>query len=238
MNVNMIVSLLAALGMAVLSQTAIAWEDGPCPSGGGGPAPCFELTEGGVTKHFNGDGSHKDIWHGPLGHNDPDFPIDQNNTFEFCGETQLTCDNPIIGELEVTCELCLYGQVRKCFDEPADTWRVGIRITRGTNSPGDFFCNLISLQDFPWYAGPDDFHGPYSNDCSVGIAWPGPLVGSIGAIGVSPVGISGAHIHGVSYNNVNAFTFNGSLVDPTDLPAGCAVNGVLTLTSGGSLSIM
>lgn len=228
MNIRSAILTLSSIALLGMSQIAFAaWVPGPCPDPSG-PAPCIEYFDGTNWWHFNGEGDHADQWHGPDGTAETDF--------EFCGNTLLACDDTILGPVEVTCNLCLYGQVRKCYDDNDDTWRIGIKIRSGNPNPGDFLCNLLTLEEFPWYAGANSYHGPYNEDCEVGIPFPGPLVGSVGSIGVSPVGVSGAHIHDVSYNNTDTFSFINELVTGSghDL-TGCRVIGDLELLPSNNI---
>src|SRR5690606_2336747 len=135
---------------------------------------------------------------------------------------------------------CLYGQVRKCEHSPGE-WYVGIRVLDGVPNPGDFTCNFINLGGFIWYIDQDNEHGPYTDACDVGIPYDYNatprinLVGSIGEIDVAVpllgINVANGHVHGVTYNNIDTFSFNSPIYinGASDDLSGCSVVGDLEL---------
>lgn len=241
-------SALLTFGLALLGTSQFAsagWVAGQCTSTG--PAPCIEYFNGTSWSHFNGDGGHADIWHGPSG----DAPDDQDpgtrtNTFEFCGDTSLTC-----GSAVVECELCLYGQVRKCYDDSNSTWKVGIRVMDADVTGGAFsLCGFVSVTGFPWYIDENSEHGPYSNDCDVGIPYDSTatptidLIGSIGPIGVSVpllgINVTNGHMHDITYNNIDTFVFGVDwrdeiIYNSSEGSTGCTVTGSLEMQPSNNI---
>lgn len=214
------------------SQGAMAnWEDEDCSQSPSGSAPCFEYYDdsAGDTYHFNGDGAHEDVWHGsPLG-----------GDLTFTGDTVLTCP----GYPELDCTLTLDGQVKKFED--ANGWNVGIKVTDGSIS-GGLLCGSVDVSGFPWFAGTLNTHDNFGE--TTGIAWPGPLEGNIGGSpdsgGIivslfSSAIVSDSHIHNVTYNNVDTFSFTENLYENgTDDDTGCSVVGDLELQpSADTLSV-
>lgn len=225
----------AFLGMAAWSVSNISlagWDEGPCPQPHTGPAPCIEVLDNNdVYWHFNGDGSHADIWHGapPAGAND----------LSFSGPSDLDC-----GDLGANCTLTLNGQVKKCQDSNGD-WRIGVKVNSSSIGGGGL-CSFIGLGGFPWYTGSIDLpHCPFEDDCDNFIPYtpsPNTLTGTVGSIDITLLGIprvTGGHVHGVIFTpGCNpTFTFNSDFYDCDEESEGCSVNGVLTATNIQCLNI-
>lgn len=231
MNVKMI--MVAALGAASfgLMQGASAaplWSSSDCSSTSS--RPCIDYNG---TDHFI-DGSPNDptVWHGQPGSGAP---------FSFSGTTVLDCGT----KGKITCNLALDGKVRF-----PDSNTVGIKVTNATVS-GGLGCGLVTVGGFPWYIAPNSYHGPYTTPAlPLGVSTTPPYIGSIGPIDVDVsfpfIHVSGGHMHDVTYNNVDTFSFGtGSLDkniyynDPTtDTPSGCKVSGDLKLQSPGTSLII
>lgn len=227
--------MLSALGVASfgLTQAASAsWDSGACS--GGGSAPCIEWSDGSNTYHFNGSGGHAGDWHGHPGGGD----------FEFTGPTNLVCDG-----IPVDCDLTLYGQVRKAYDSTANTWKVGIQVTNA-DVTGGFTCGFVDVGGFPWFVDENHEHGPYTNAVDVGIPYPiTSFIGSIGEIDVAVpilgISVTDGHMHDITYNNSDTFSFGTGTLDEiiyingaADDDSGCRVSGDLRLQpAGDTLSI-
>ncbi|WP_416390847.1 hypothetical protein NR756_13200 [Alloalcanivorax xenomutans] len=218
--------MLSALGVASFGLTQAAnagWEMDDCSNSPSGPAPCIEWSNGTDTYHFNGDGGHEDDWHGhPSG-----------GDFVFQGNTVLNC--PLTPELD--CTLTLDGQVKKF--EVDGQWHIGIRVNDSEVS-GGLLCGAVDVGGFPWYLGPTNEHDVF--DENSGISWPASLIGNFGNIDVTALTIpvaTNTHIHDVTYDNVNTFSFDGNLYENgTEVDTGCSVVGDLQLLpSGTTLSI-
>ncbi|WP_262462817.1 hypothetical protein [Alloalcanivorax balearicus] len=208
--------MLSALGAVSfgLTQAASAhWTNGACVSG---TAPCIEWNDNNLTgpKHFNGTGSDNNVWHGHPNGGD----------FSFAGTTVLSCP----GLPSIECTLTLEGEVKK-FNDGQD-WRVGIRVNNSTIT-GGLLCGVVSVGGFPWYADETSEDDVFDEDS--GIVWPGSLIGNFGNIDVSVFGgavASNTHIHDVTYNNTDTFSFNGNLFENgTEVDTGCSVVGDLEL---------
>lgn len=235
--------MLSALGVASfgLTQAASAgWDSGACPQPHTGPAPCIEHYDAstGTTTHFNGSGSHAGVWHGDPATGAP---------FTFKGRTTLQCSFAT-----VECDLALDGKVRKVYDSANSTWKVGIEVSNATVDNGTF-CNAVTVSGFNWYMDENGEHGPYSDNDDVGIPYdasatpPIDLVASIGPIGVQVpllgIDVNNGHMHDVTYDNLNTFSFGTDWRDPTiydsnENSTGCSVSGDLQLLDSGDTLII
>ncbi|MGB1764966.1 hypothetical protein [Alloalcanivorax xenomutans] len=233
--------MLSALGVASfgLTQAASAgWDSGACPQPHTGPAPCIEHYDAstGTTTHFNGSGSHAGDWHGNPATGAP---------FTFKGRTNLTC-----GFASVECDLALDGKVRKVYDTANNTWKVGIEVSNATVDNGTF-CGAVTVGGFEWYMNEDAPHPlppKYNDDNDVGIPYdinatpPITMQAIIGPIDVSVpilgINVSNGHMHNVTYDNTNTFSFGTDWRDPViydenDDPTNCEVSGDLELEDTG-----
>ncbi|MEC8881642.1 MAG: hypothetical protein VYC49_15990 [Pseudomonadota bacterium] len=228
-------SILAGfMGTALLgfSSTALAgWDSNDC-SGVSGTAPCIDTDVGGSDVHFNGTGGHAGNWHGAPGGGD----------FEFVGETLLTCpDLP-----PATCDLTLYGEVRK-FQDNGD-WKIGLRVNDGSVASGDSLCAFIDVTDFEWFLGPDGVNSGFGPNSGVdyvpsATSYTGNIGGSPTTNGIT-VTVLGSpvaeydYVESVIYDNQNTFSFDSDLYHiGTNTSSGCTVEGDLVLQDGTYLTI-
>jgi hypothetical protein len=230
--------LLSALfGVAAWSLSSLAtagWVSGPCS--GTGTAPCIEVTDNNDDVwHFNGDGSHADVWHGhPLG---GDFTFSNSDVDLGCSIASLNC----------TLELA--GQVKKCQDSNGD-WRIGVRVTDGSASDG-LFCGTVDLYNFPWYSKDPTIasHCPFEDDCDSFIPYDAnasTYTGNFGAISVDALGanlVDQEHLHSVVFtpgavaNGDATFDFTGKTFYDCAENGGFSIDGVLQLNNAKELQI-
>ena len=226
---------LALFGVAVWSLssfTTASWNTGPCSSAG--TAPCIETEINGNTYHFNGGGSHAGVWHGrPAAEGGGDF--------SFSGFFALACDGP-----PSDCILNLTGEVKKCQDSNGG-WRIGVRVNDSQVDPGDFLCNFIALDGFPWYSKDPSVtsHCPFTDDCDNFIPYDpnaSSYTANFGLIDIDVLGspqVVNGHLHGVVFNpgaGAN-FAFYSDIFDCRRTNQSCRVNGTLSLDNGTSLDI-
>lgn len=180
------------------------------------------------------DGSHGQ-WHGIPGTGSPATSLesDGGTPFTFSGETTLVCDDNT-----VICDLSLDG-----FVKIEDSNTAGIKVVNAEVDGGIFsLCWAVTVDGLPWYMDDNSSHGPYDN--SSGISTSSPYVASIGPIGVdvSAIGVDvdDGHMHDVTYNNLDTFSFGTGGLDETiyingsaDDDSGCSVSGDLRLEPTG-----
>ncbi|WP_262462818.1 hypothetical protein [Alloalcanivorax balearicus] len=223
MKDKMTIFLVLSAAVFGLTQSAIAgWDSGSCS--GGGPEPCVEWSDGTSTYHFNGSGDHDNGWHG--------HPT-RGGDFSFVGSTILNC----LGLPTYECTLALDGEIQKFSD--GQDWRIGIRVNNAELT-GGLWCGATSFSGFPWFASDVNEHATFN--VTSGIVWPGSLIGNFGDIDMSVLGVSvasGTHIHNVTYDNAETFSFNGNFFENgTEVDTGCSVVGDLELQpSTDTLSI-
>lgn len=202
----------------------------PCVEYNGGhaftPNPIYEPTE----------------WHGIPG------PSVQE-PFTFSGPTRLECNGII-----VDCTLALEGKVNITPEGVGNSpYNIGIQVTDAEVTGGPLtLCGLVEVTGFPWHIGPNGYHGPYSSNVGipyiVGGTPPIDLIASIGPIGVyAPLvtDFSGGHMHDVTYNNLDTFSFGTGDSDPNIYlngedhdSSGCTVEGDLRLQPIGDTLII
>lgn len=186
---------------------------------------------------FNIDDSDHDLWHGiPFtGDGSPGTSLESDNgtPFTFSGETTLVCDDNT-----VVCDLSLDGYVKI-----EDSNTVGIKVVDADVTGGIFSgCGAVEVNGFPWFMDGNGSHGPYNN--SSGVSSSSPYVGSIGLIDVAVpilgIDVDDGHMHDVTYNNLDTFSFGTGDLDETiyingsaDDDSGCSVSGDLRLEDTG-----
>lgn len=216
--------MLSALGIASFGLTQAAnatWAGGDCSSTT--DRPCIEYNG---TNHFTSTGGSS--WHGIPG---------TTNPFVFSGPTNLVCNG-----IPVDCDLTLEGKVN--IDGSPE--RIGIQVENFSVS-GGLICSSVTVSGFNWYVAPNNYHGPYSaGSPGLGLPYSSPmtLIGSIGPIGVSVpliTNFTGGHMHDVTYNNSDTFSFGTGSLDPVIYlngsahdDSGCRVSGDLQLQSPGT----
>lgn len=231
-------SFFFAAAVSCASQAAMAgWDPGRCPviPNAGGVAPCIEHEVGGVWWHIGTGGGHAGVWHGQ----GPSTP------FTFCGASSLAFWTESGIPVNYSCSICMDAYV-KAFKESGD-WRIGIKVTGASFSPGDAACRNIDLEGFPWYIADAAVHQGFGN--ATGIPYIGSQLytGNVGEIQVTylnvPV-VNGAHAHGVDFDNNGVSNtpsefrlgFNASSGDPVVYEGGSAdTPSILTLSATLSL---
>jgi hypothetical protein len=235
MKTKLLLTTLFGVAAWSLSSLAMAnWDTGPCS--GSGSAPCIETEINGNTYHFNGSGGHAGVWHGRP-------QAEGGGDFSFSGPSSLECDGT-----PIDCTLSLTGEVKKCLDSD-DNWRIGVRVNASNVQAGDFACNFIALDGFPWYSkdtaiGTPD-HCPFEDNCDTFIPYDSTAssyTANFGLIDIDVLGsteVSEGHVHSVVFNpGVGAnFVFASDFFNCEEGDEGCSVDGTLTLNNGTSLDI-
>jgi hypothetical protein len=237
MNRKLLLSTILGASAWSLSSVASAnWDTGACPQPHSGPAPCIETEINGSTYHFNGSGGHADVWHGvPAAEGGGDFQFSSSDVDVTC-----TTSNP-------SCAFSSRGEIKKCQDSDG-AWRIGVRVNSADVSPGQFLCNFITIDGFPWYSKDPTIttHCPFEDDCDNFLPYdPGASIytANFGNVTVSAslVGtlINAEHLHGAVFTPGPGATlaFSSSFYNCDDEEQDCSINGVLTLDNVTSLEI-
>ncbi len=230
--------LSAIFGVAAWSLSSVAmaaWSSGPCPAT---TSPCIEVVDSGNTYHFNG--GQQDIWHGhPTG-----------GDFEFANSgVELGCPG-----INPSCDLVLYGQVKKCEDSDGN-WRLGVKVTGGDSS-GGFVCNALNLSGFPWYSADPAGHShpgqcPFTDDCDNFLPYvpnASNYVGHFGEVTVSSffgTHVNAEHVHNVTFTPNNGsptpstanFNFTGKTFTDCSGDGDCTIDGILYLDNADALNV-
>lgn len=237
MNKTMALSALTCLAIWSISSVAAAnWDSGACPQPHAGPGPCIETEINGNTYHFNGSGGHAGDWHG--------LPAAEGGgPFQFEGSSiDLRC-----GPATPSCNLTLSGEVKKC-QTSSGSWRIGLRVSAASFSPGDFVCNFLIMDGFPWYSRVPNAvsHCSFEDNCDGFIPYEpstSTYVANFGSVGIiSPIStwMVDGHLHDVVFNpGVGAnFDFSNKMFfDCDEEETGCSIDGILTINNATSLYI-
>ncbi|KXJ52071.1 MAG: hypothetical protein AXW12_16375 [Thalassospira sp. Nap_22] len=243
MKTKLLLTTLFGVAAWSISSLAMAsgWSTGACP--GGSAAPCVETVVNGNTYHFNGSGGHAGSWHGmPAAEGGGDFEFANSDVALGCPSLQPSCD------------LVLYGQVKKCEDSDGN-WRLGVKVTGGDSS-GSFTCNSLNLSGFPWYSADPASHDhstgqcPFTDDCDNFLPYDpsaSNYVGHFGEVTVSSflgTHVNAEHVHGVTFtaNNQGAtptanFDFSGKTFTDCSGDGDCTIDGVLYLDNADELNV-